>query len=292
MSIKKLPFIKLVGSGNDFVLVDCTRKHVAGAGLKKLAQKMCLRQFGAGADGLLAAERSVRADIRMRIFNADGSEAEMCGNGARCFALWFLATHKKQKMSIETKAGIVYAESVPGTRAQRKGGSREKSSCSRVRIQLPDPTHLRFNVPLAVLGRKITVQHINTGVPHTVVFVEGLEKMDINTIGREIRNHAHFAPGGTNADLVQITGDHAIAVRTYERGVEAETLACGTGAVAAAIVSMLKGECGAIGEYNIVRVETKGGEALRVYFRYNDDTIHEVWLEGKAEIVYKGEYYV
>lgn len=287
MNSKKIVFIKLVGSGNDFVLIDCTRKQIPGAGLKRLAQKMCQRQFGAGADGLLIAERSARADICMRIFNADGSEAEMCGNGARCFALWAFFLRKRQKLAIETKAGIIFAESISGA-----GGSKKKESGRGIRIQLSDPTQLRFNIPLEMLGRKISVQHINTGVPHTIVFVEGLEKMDVATIGKEIREHAHFAPAGTNVNLVQITGDHAIAVRTYERGVEAETLACGTGAVASAIVSVLKGECGAIKEYNTVCVKTKGGEVLRVYFRYKDDRIQEVWLEGKAQRVYKGEYYV
>lgn len=276
---KKIEFTKLVGSGNDFVLIDCTRKQIPGSGLRKLAQKMCRRQFGAGADGLLVAENSTRADIRMRIFNTDGSEAEMCGNGARCFALWAFSRRKRQNLAIETKAGRIQAVG-----SEKKGRG--------IRIRLSDPAQPRFNIPLEVLGRKISVQHINTGVPHTVVFVEGLDTIDVNTIGREIRNHGQFAPAGSNVNMVQITGDHAISVRTYERGVESETLACGTGAVASAIVSILKGECGPIKEYNAVQVTTKGGEVLRVYFHYKDDTINEVWLEGKAQIVYKGEYYV
>lgn len=277
-----IQFTKLVASGNDFVLVDCTRKSAGTASLRKLAQRMCHRTEGIGADGLLVAERSKKSGTRMRIFNPDGSEAEMCGNGARCFTLWSAYFRKpgKKEHTFQTKAGLI------------SGIVSDKGNCSDVRIKMSDPVDQRLNIPLEVLGRKITVQYINTGVPHVVVFVEGLDDIAVHTIGRAIRAHASFVPKGTNVNFVQILGNRAIAVRTYERGVEAETLACGTGSVAAALISMLKGECGSLTENNTVRVRTKSGEILKVYFQYKNGKINTVWLEGKTRIVYKGEYYV
>lgn len=280
--MNKIQFTKLVATGNDFVLVDYTRKSAGTASLRKLAQRMCHRTSGIGADGLLIVERSEKADARMRIFNPDGSEAEMCGNGARCFTLWLSRFRgpSKKAYTFQTEAGLI------------SGSVADKELCSAVRIKMSDPVDQRLNIPLEVLGRKITVQYINTGVPHVVVFVEGLDDIAVRVIGKAIRFHSSFAPKGTNVDFVQIIGNRAIAVRTYERGVEDETLACGTGSVAAALVSMLKGGCGPLTDTNSVKVRTKSGEILKVYFQYNNGTINTVWLEGRTRIVYKGEYYV
>jgi diaminopimelate epimerase len=211
----------------------------------------------------------------MRIFNADGSEAEMCGNGSRCAAFWQVMQKKvrKAKLKMETKAGIV--ESV--------------INGDNVRVRLTEPKDIRLDVLLTVNGRKLKVNFVNTGVPHAIVFVEGLEKIDVHNIGKAIRYHDKFQPQGTNVDFVEIVDDDHIKVRTYERGVEAETLACGTGSTASAIFSSCHSE--KMGD-RVINVKTRGGEILKVFFNKTDTKISDVWLEGLAKIVYKGVYYV
>ena len=251
----------MVGAGNDFVLMD-SRFSVLGSrfSVVKLAQSLCERKTGVGADGLLVLEKSKRADFRMRIFNADGSEAEMCGNGLRCAALY---VGKKGTTKVETKAGI-YEASITGK--------------DRVKIKMEEPKDLRLNFPIRVNDRRIRVSYVDTGVPHTVVFVQGIEKIDVDSIGRSIRYHKEFKPRGTNVDFVEIIDDKNIKMRMYERGVEGETLACGTGAAAAAIIRD-KGQ----GTRDKVKVHTKGG-ILKVYISKKD-----VYLEGEARKVYQGE---
>ncbi|MGE5308334.1 MAG: diaminopimelate epimerase [Deltaproteobacteria bacterium] len=271
---KGLSFTKMVASGNDFCVIDNRRGAFDPKKLAALARRMCDRKFGAGADGLLVVERSRRADARMRIFNADGSEAEMCGNGARCFAL-FLSLNMKMRSggsTFETKAGII--------------DSVVKGDIARVR--LTDPGAPVFDLPVPVLGRSLHVDSINTGVPHAVVFVEGLSKIDVDSLGRAIRYHERFAPAGTNADFIEITGPDSIAVRTYERGVEGETLACGTGSCASALVANAKFGVGR----DSVRVRTEGGEELKVFFTRRQGGYTDVRLEGKVAVVYSGTYNV
>ncbi len=261
--MKKAKFTKMVASGNDFVVVETN---------KLSAKSVCNRKFGIGADGLLVLEKSRIANIKMRIFNADGSEAEMCGNGARCAALFAvdqLACPKK--ILIETKAGIIKAE----------------VNRDIVKIKLTEPKNLRFDIPIKVNGRVLRVNFINTGVPHAVIFVSGIDKIDVDSIGREVRSHKRFAPAGTNVDFVEVLGKSSIRIRTYERGVEGETLACGTGSTAAALVFALKNNVD-----RLIKVTTQGEEALKVYFKKEKNRFNNVWLEGKARIVYKGEYNV
>lgn len=274
--MKKIDFTKMVASGNDFAVID--NRHTSQIiSDKLLIEKICNRKYGAGADGVLFLEKSKKADVRMRIFNADGSEAEMCGNGARCAALWA----KSKIIKIETKAGIIESQVLN----------------DNVRIKLTDPRDIKTDIPLKVDNRDIKANFINTGVPHTVLFVEGLEKIDAFTLGRAIRYHNEFKPAGTNVDFAEIINNDSIKVRTYERGVEDETLACGTGSVAAALVYVRRGsppfviKRGCRGDFKI-NVHTRGGEILKVYFDYKDARFYNVWLEGKAKIVYKGEYYV
>ena len=272
-----MKFTKLVGAGNDFVLIDNRVCRIAPQKrLSRLAKTMCERIFGAGADGLLVLDKSKKADCRMRIFNADGSEAEMCGNGARCFAYYVVSQKKSaaasQKLSLETKAGIVKAE-VRG---------------DLVKVNLTPPHGLRLDMPLKVSGRAIRVNFINTGVPHTVIFVQGLDNIDADTLGSEIRYHKQFAPAGTNVNFVEPVSKDRIAIRTYERGVEGETLACGTGSTAAALIASMKLPC----EVSRISVQTRGGEVLAVYFRKTPAGFKDVWLEGRARLVYKGEYHV
>jgi len=273
---RKIKFVKLVGAGNDFVLIDNKVCQITSTDkLKDLARKMCNRKLGAGADGLLVRERSRVADLKMRIFNADGSEAQMCGNGARCFAYYFSEVQKTGKnylFTLETMAGIVKA----------------RVNADNVRINITQPKDLKLDIPLKVSGRAIKVNFINTGVPHTVIFVEALDQIDVFGLGREIRHHRFFAPAGTNVNFVEVVSRDSIKIRTYERGVEDETLACGTGSVASALVAA----CNPAIDINKINVHTAGGDVLKVNFIKNGHQFEDVWLEGKARLVYRGEYYV
>jgi len=285
--MRKINFTKMVASGNDFVVLEFLSSRVLG--LRELAKKICDRKYAVGADGMLLLEKSKRADIRMRIFNADGSEAEMCGNGARCAALYAnseLQTPNSQ-LEIETRAGIIAA----------------KVHGDNVKIRLTDPKDIRLNIPIKVNNRLLRVNFINTGVPHIVIFSEGLDEIDVFNLGRAIRFHKKFSPAGTNVDFVEVSGRNSLAIRTYERGVEDETLACGTGAVAAALVASYQlshacrqagaiSTCPAGRSYQQFKVHTKSKEILKVHFDKINNGFKNVWLEGRAKIVYKGEYYV
>lgn len=256
----------MVGAGNDFVVIDCCDASCAGCcELPALARNLCERKTGIGADGFLVLEKSNKADFKMRIFNADGSEAEMCGNGLRCAALYF---GKKGKTKVETLAGMYEAEII---------------GKDKVRIKMLDPKDLNLNLNIKVNNRVMRVNYIDTGVPHTVIFVQGIDDISVGSIGRNIRYHEEFRPRGTNVDFVEIIDDKNIKMRTYERGVEGETLACGTGAVASAIVSN-KGQ----GIRDKVNVHARGG-VLTVSFVIRNKEIKDVYLEGEAKKVYRGE---
>jgi len=287
----------MVASGNDFVIVD-SGFRVQGSGFRRqgtgyslLARNICDRKYGVGADGLLVLKKSKL--VNMRIFNADGSEAEMCGNGARCAAYYIRSKveGRRSKVKIETRAGIIEAEVSDKTvKIKTKAGIIEAVvSVDNVKIRLTDPKDLRLNIPLKLGSRVIKVNFINSGVPHAVVFVEGMDKIDVFNLGRAIRNHKEFAPRGTNVDFVEVLGNDTIKVRTYERGVEDETLACGTGSVASALVASLKSPDIS---HRKIDVQTKSGEVLKVYFDRAGCNFKNVWLEGKAQVVYKGEFIV
>jgi len=283
----KISFTKMVASGNDFVVIEASRQAPSASG-QSLAKKICNRKYGVGADGLLVLEKSKVADLRMRIFNPDGSEAQMCGNGARCVALYSAREQRtensavggsafggreQRKISIETEAGIIESE-VKG---------------ENVKIKLTDPKNIRLNIPVKVNKRNLKANFIDTGVPHAVIFVEGVDKIDVVSLGRQIRYHTRFRPAGTNVDFVEMLSSNSIKVRTYERGVEDETLACGTGAVASVLLSAIRYPLSATHKVNVY---TKSGEILNVYFDKINNKFKNVWLEGKAKIVHKGEYYV
>lgn len=190
------------GAGNDFLIINAQ----SGLNYQKLAVAICDRTTGIGADGLLILDSSRNADFRMRIINADGSEAEMCGNGIRCLAAYITANRAPNKdlFSIETLAGQILA--------QQKG--------KKITVRLSDPHDYRPEVRLQIQGRPLTLQFINTGVPHAVVFVNGLAGMAVNAIGPLIRHDKAFAPRGTNVNFVEEITPDTISVRTYERGVE------------------------------------------------------------------------
>ncbi|MFA6349611.1 MAG: diaminopimelate epimerase [Candidatus Omnitrophota bacterium] len=269
--MKKIYFTKMVGAGNDFVVID-GHKDTKTQSYRKLAIAMCDRKFGIGADGLLVLEKAPKIDVRMRIFNADGSEAEMCGNGSRCAALYTALKLKKHDLDIRTLAGLI--------RANVRGDN--------VKVQLTDPAGLRLDMAVK-LGRTLRVNFINTGVPHAVVFVDSVENIDVPFLGRRLRFHKSFAPKGTNVDFVEIVSPAKISVRTYERGVEDETLACGTGVMASALVSALK--LGKLGN-SVISVTTRGGETLKVYFNFRNNRFSEVWLEGRVSTICQGVYHV
>ena len=262
----KVTFTKAVATGNDFVIVDNRSSIVKDAAA--FAKKVCARKLSIGSDGLLLVERSDKCDFRMRILNPNGSEAEMCGNGSRCIALF--AAQKgiaKQDMTIETLAGALKATVRSGV----------------VKIMMTEPKDIRWNFCLMIHKCPYKLSFVNTGVPHVVHFVDDLENIDVNNIGSYLRNHDEFSPEGTNADFVKVTGKNSISVRTYERGVEDETLACGTGSVASALISS-----DAEGMESPVTVNTRSGEKLKVYFERIEGVFKNVFLEGKAEMVYEG----
>ena len=261
-------FVKMAGAGNDFIVID-NRTPVLADGLAEFARVHCRRRFDVGADGVILIEPSTATDFRMRIFNADGSEAEMCGNGSRCVARFaFTRGIAGRTMSFETLAGTIKAQ---------VGGD-------RVTIGMGEVGAVAAPATVSALGQDWTVHSVEAGVPHAIVFVEDVEEVPVGELGAAIRTHSHFAPRGTNVNFVQLVGGNRIRVRTYERGVEAETLACGTGSIASAVVSHeRKGVQGPP-----IEVEVRGG-LLKVDFRKQDGRARDVRLTGDAVFVYEGE---
>jgi diaminopimelate epimerase len=265
-----IPFYKMVASGNDFVVVDNRRGIVKDA--VAFTRQVCRLHQGAGADGVLLFESSKKANFKMRIINCDGSEAAACGNGFRCIALYAHEILKySSRMNFESGSGLIEAEV----------GQKDL-----IRVQLIKPRVFEIDGAVDVCGHKLRYAFLDTGVPHAVIFTEELEKVDVFETGKAIRNHARFQPFGTNVNFVKVKSKKEIEVRTYERGVENETLACGTGSTASAVVSVLKG----YGEPPVT-VLTRSGERLRIDMQRKGDEIAKVFLVGKAQFVYKGEYY-
>ncbi len=262
-----LKFTKLQGTGNDFILIDRRRKgRISKAEGARLARKLCDRKRAIGADGVLVLEPSRKADFRMRIFNPDGSEAEMCGNGSRC-AAFYVVGKSRGRTSFETLAGRLEA-AVRG---------------NVVKVKLPNPHSFRRGVKVKVCDKILTLHTILASVPHAILFVENLKEFDVECWGEAIRHHRLFKPRGTNADFVKVRGKNSIEIRTYERGVEGETLACGTGAVASALVTAK------IRRFSSpITVLTKGGERLKIFFKERDGEFGEVYLEGKVSRIFEG----
>lgn len=267
-------FYKLSASGNDFILIDSLRTALTPAYLRRFAVRYCERKTGIGADGLLVIEKARKADFRMRIFNPDGTEAGMCGNGARCSALWFFIKKSgKRLLHFETKAGMIEAQRVK----------------DRIRIKMTPPANMEMGIMLDAAAERVRADFVNTGVPHAVIAVSDIEKADLVKTARAIRYHKHFAPAGTNVDFVQHLGGNRIAVRTYERGVEGETLACGTGSVASAVISLERFSAGAAKNKGRIDVLVRSGERLSVYFEREKAVLKNVWLEGGASLIFQGE---
>ncbi|MDI6774318.1 MAG: diaminopimelate epimerase [Verrucomicrobiota bacterium] len=262
-----IAFWKMHGAGNDFVLVDDRVRTFPASDTAWLAN-ICARRTGVGCDGIVLIQPSETADFKMRFFNPDGGEAEMCGNAARCAAR--LAREigaAPNRMSIQTVAGVV--------RAEMAGHD--------VRLRMTDPVDWRLDRTLDVKGRKLAYSFVNTGVPHVIVETDDLAGCDALALGAAIRYHPEFKPAGTNANFIAITGPDALSIRTCERGVEAETLACGTGIVAAAITAARRGRV-----KPPVRVAAASGDALIVDFKLTASSAADVTLFGPAVHVFQG----
>jgi diaminopimelate epimerase len=261
-------FWKASGSGNDFIIIDNRNLSLNVGDLPAFVRNVCRRKVSVGADGLLLVEPSLAADFRWRFFNSDGSAAAMCGNAARCVARFsFENGITGRTLSFETQAGIINAE-VAG---------------DVVKAQLTDPSPLQQDIRVHLSGGDCGLDCIDTGVPHAVCFVASAEACDVAATGREIRRHEVFQPEGANANFALVVNRHKMRVRTYERGVEDETLACGTGVVASVLAA-----AGRRFVDSPVEVTVQSGETLRVYFSRRDGDFSEIYLEGKVKIVYQG----
>jgi len=266
--MKQIDFYKMSGSGNDFIIVDNRKKIVDETDLANFVARVCRRKLSVGADGFILLEDTDAVDFKWQFFNSDGSVAEMCGNGARCAARFaYINQIAGTDMSFETAAGIIHAQ----------------VSGDLVKINMPDPADLKTDYGLDLQDSSMSVSSINTGVPHVVITVDNIDDAEVVKLGREIRFHDKFAPAGTNVNFVRLQEDGYVAIRTYERGVEDETLACGTGAIAAAIVTAYQAKI-----QSPVNVLTRGGETLKVYYQEQDGLFSDIYLEGDARIIYKG----
>jgi diaminopimelate epimerase len=269
----KLQFYKMSGAGNDFVVADNRGLSIPEEGRREWIEALCRRGLSVGADGVLLVEPAAAGDahFRMRYYNSDGGEAESCGNGARCiarFANRFCGA--PERMRFETLAGTYAAEVMDN---------------GEVEVSMTDPHSLRRGANLEFPDfPAVAADHLDTGVPHAVVWVDDVETVDIVPLGRAIRKHEAFSPKGANANFAQVVDKGNLLIRTYERGVEDETLACGTGCIASAALGAIAGFV-----EPPVKVLTRGGIALTIGFDRNGEKITNVKLRGEARFVYQGE---
>jgi diaminopimelate epimerase len=263
----KVSFSKYSGAGNDFILID-NREEFFPVHKIGYIQNLCHRRHGIGSDGLVLLQDSVSSDFRMRIFNADGSEAEMCGNGIRCLTSFLRDLgFQKDFWYIETMERSLFCKLVG----------------NRVLVNMGIPTDFSFGVDIFIDGREDRVHVLNTGVPHAVLFVEDEEDISVLRTGALIRNHELFKPKGVNANFACVHSNGELFVRTYERGVEGETLACGTGATAAAIASVRVKNLS-----TPVSVRTRSGSLLEIDFVMDGDEVYDVTMTGEAQCIYQG----
>ncbi len=261
-----MKFIKMNALGNDFILIDSRSEPLEGINLSEFAVKICDRHYGIGADGLLIASPSASADVKMRIFNSDGSEAEMCGNGIRCFAKYIYETlgKKKDMISVETLAGIILPSILE-----------YKGKTAAVEVDMGMPRDIK-NEDLKVDGRKFSVTLVSMGNPHCVIFVDDLSKVQIDDIGPKIETNKMF-PNRTNVEFVQVVGRKEAIVKVWERGA-GETLACGTGACASAVAGVIGGK---LEKDSLIRLP---GGSLDIEWQEDKHVI----LRGPAETVFEG----
>jgi diaminopimelate epimerase len=266
-----VPFYKMQGCGNDFVFVDNRELGIDPEVMPDIVLPVCRKSFGVGADGMMFLDNAPAGSglhYIWHFFNADGSRAEMCGNGSRCAArlAWMLGMAPASHV-FGTDAGPIEAE--------------VDTESNLVTVLLTTPKDLRLDMTVEIEQQPFPLHFVNTGVPHAVVIVEHLEAIDVWKLGRAVRFHPEFNPAGTNVNFVAVEGPGRLSLRTYERGVEDETYACGTGAVATAVVAR---ELGLTGEETVIT--TTGGEELGVILRDG-----KAYLRGAAELVFRGEFY-
>jgi diaminopimelate epimerase len=255
------------GAGNDFILVDDRQMSFPAADKGWLA-RIAARRTGVGCEGIILIQPSKKDDFRMRFFNPDGTEVSMCGNGARCVAR--LANElgvASERMSIETVAGSLNAEILD----------------EDVRLEMMPPKNWKFDRVLKVAGKQFPYSFVVTGVPHVVIEMENVDDFDVQAIGARIRHHADFAPSGTNVNFITVQGPQLLKVRTYERGVEAETMACGTGVVASAVTAAKRGRV-----KPPVKVLVASRDILTVDFRFVRENVENVTLLGPTVNVFRG----
>ena len=266
-----IPFLKMHGAANDFVVIDQRQTGVpsAVADWSGLVRRLCDRRRGAGADGVLLLEAADSADAAMRYFNADGGEADYCGNGARCLARFALDLGLGRD-------GVLRLATAVGVQEARRSDAGIELHFGPVEAAGPV-----FSIEAC--GRGFSGRQVLAGVPHFVVPSDLLERVPVQEWGGGLRRHPHFGREGANVDFVARQRDGSVAMRTYERGVEGETLACGSGAIATAIWAATEGAP------SPVRVRTAGGDTLIVGFVAQDAT-YDVTLAGPAEVAYRGEW--
>ncbi|MHB1049785.1 MAG: diaminopimelate epimerase [Bacteroidota bacterium] len=271
----KIQFTKMSGAGNDFVVVD-NRTGIIGDP-KKFSVAVCDRRYGIGADGVLLLESSKKADFEMKYYNADGSNAGMCGNGGRCLSkfAYDIGIINSDLFKFEGFGHIYSAKRIKNDIYQ---------------LKMKDPQNVIRNQKIPLKIGSLLANYINTGTDHCVIFIDEnpdlnpLTAQKVHDIGWEIRYHDAYMPIGTNVNFVSQIDATKLKIRTYERGVEAETLACGTGSVASAILGTAK-----YGMGNTISVEVQSGETLEVSFTKKDDIISDVYLKGSAVTTFTGE---
>ena len=267
--MQTIPIYKMSGSGNDFILIDNRGGIMEALPLDDFIRNVCRRKMSAGADGIILIEADAELDFRWRFYNADGSRAEMCGNGARCAARYaHLTGIAGPQMSFGTDAGTIQAS----------------VNDDRVKIGMTPPCDYKPEISLDMDGETVKMSALNTGVPHAVIRVDDIETAPVVDLGRRVRHHPEFAPAGTNVNFIAPLEGNRIAIRTYERGVEDETLACGTGSVAAALVYALQ-----TGTDAPIEMMTRSHSRLTIYYEISGDTCSAVYMEGDARIIYTAD---
>ncbi|MBP5319429.1 MAG: diaminopimelate epimerase [Kiritimatiellae bacterium] len=265
----KIHFTKMHGAGNDFIMID-DRDGTIPWEDHFLMAALASRRSGVGCEGIILIQKSEKADFRMRFLNPDGTEAEMCGNGSRCTAAFAhaIGATRGTAMTMETLCGLVDAQ----------------ISDSGVCVWMPEPFKRSYGIELNVDGAPICGDFINTGVPHFVVQVPNLSEVDVNGLGRALRLHPTFAPDGTNVDFMTLRASNRMSMRTYERGVEAESGACGTGAVACAVVAVER-----FGFSLPTQIKTPSGYDLIVDGDWRRKKCTGLTLTGPVKFVFTGE---
>jgi diaminopimelate epimerase len=279
-TMSRIHFYKMTGTGNDFILIDNRKRIIDSDHCHDFIRSICRPKISVGADGVILIENDSEADFRWRFFNSDGSEPEMCGNGARCAARFAYITGivDTPRMAFRTKVGIIKAELWD----------------TKVKVQMPIPHNVKKDILVKAGRRSFSLDSINSGVPHAVCFLKSeqeLGEFDVQRWGKALRSHACFQPEGTNVDFVWIRNAHQIRVRTFERGVEGETLACGTGCIASVLLSAIRARM-----ESPVEAQVQSGELLTVHFQAATDPkiladapFKEVYLEGDARVSYEAD---